>query len=86
MYDSNREAAIEFVRGATTVVGAVVVAVLFIFAVGVTLSEIPEGKPAEKFKVVVHYGTCAVVQYTPPQRAESVYFLDCGNQHLEQVR
>ena len=49
MYQSDREAAIEFVRGAITVVGAVVVAVLFIFAVGVTLSEIPEGKPAEKF-------------------------------------
>ena len=76
MYDSNREAAIEFVKGATTVVGAVVVAVLFIFAVGVTLSEIPEGKPAEKFKVMDAYNGCNVVRYTDDSQRWH-YFLDC---------
>ena len=81
MYDSNREAAIEFVRGA----GFVILITGIFFGFVLTLGE-SDSAPAEKYKVVDHYGTCAVVQYTPPQRAESVYFLDCGNQHLEQVR
>jgi len=81
MYDSNRAAAIEFVRGA----GFVILITGIFFGFVLTLGK-SDSAPVQKFKVVDHYGTCAVVQYTPPQRAESVYFLDCGNQHLEQVR
>ena len=72
MYDSDRVAAIEFARGAGFVI--LVMGLFLVFLL--TLGEF-KPKPAEKFEVVDHYGTCAVVKYTPPKRAESVYFLDC---------
>ena len=72
MYDSNRAAAVEFVRGA----GFVILVMGLFFGFILTLGEF-DPKTAEKFEVVDHYGTCAVVKYTPPKRAESVYFLDC---------
>ena len=72
MYDSNRAAAIEFVRGA----GFVILVMGIFFGFILTLGEF-DPKPAEKFEVVDDYSGCAVVKYTPPKRAESVYFLDC---------
>ena len=81
MYDSNKEAAIEFVRGA----GFVILITGIFFGFVLTLGK-SDSAPVGEFKVVDNYSGCAVVEYTPPQRAESVYFLDCGNQHLEQVR
>lgn len=72
MYDSNREATIEFVRGA----GFVILVMGIFFGFILTLGEF-DPPPAEKYEVVDHYGTCAVVKYNPKNRAESVYFLDC---------
>ena len=79
MYQSDREAAIEFVRGAGFVILMTGIFFGFILILGKS-----DSAPVEKFKVVDNYSGCAVVEYTPPQRAESVYFLDCGNQHLEE--
>ena len=73
MYDSDRAAAIEFVRGA----GFVILVMGLFFGFILTLGG-PAEKNPEKFAVVDHYGSCAVVRYNPPKRAESVYFLDCG--------
>ena len=72
MYDSDRAAAIEFARGAGFVILVMGLFLVFLLTLGES-----EPKPAEKFEVVDHYGTCAVVKYMPPKRAESVYFLDC---------
>lgn len=74
---SNKEAAIEFVRGA-----AFTVLVMGGFVGVLLLVGTPEKGPVEKFKVLDSYGTCAIVRYRPENRAEDVYFLDCGNQHL----
>lgn len=80
MYQSDKEAAIEFVRGAGLVI--LIMGVFFVFIL--TLGEF-EPKPIEKFEIVDHYGTCAVVRYNPKNRAEGVYFLACGNEnHLRQ--
>ena len=81
MYDSNRAAAIEFVRGA----GFVILITGIFFGFVLTLGK-SDSVPVERFKVIDTYSNCAIVQYNPPSRAESFYFLDCGNQHLEQVR
>lgn len=78
---TDKEAFNEFARGAAFA-GAVVGGLLMFVAIFGTVD--PE--PVEKFKVVGHYGTCAVVRYRPENRAEDVYFLDCGNQHLEEGR
>ena len=72
MYDSNKEAAIEFIRGAAVTILVMGVFIGFVLTLGKS-----DSTPEEKYKVVDHYGTCAVVKYNPPQRAESVYFLDC---------
>ena len=72
MYDSDRAAAIEFVRGA----GFVILVMGLFFGFILTLGEF-DPKPAEKFVVEDFYKGCDVVRYTPPKRAESVYFLDC---------
>lgn len=74
---TNREAFNEFARGASLTVG-----VVGVFLLLVTLLGKPESKPKEKFKVVDTYGTCAIVRYRLEDRAEDIYFLDCGNQHL----
>lgn len=75
---SNKEAAIEFVRGAAFTLLVTGVVVGFFVAIGK-----PESNPEDKYKVVDHYGTCAVVRYRPEGKAQDIYFLDCGNQHLE---
>ena len=50
----------------------------------VIVSFIPlQKEPVEKFKVVDNYGTCAIVRYTDPSQ-QWHYFLDCGNQHLNE--
>ena len=72
MYDSNRAAAIEFVRGA----GFVILVMGIFFGFILTLGEF-DPKPAEEFVVEDSYKGCDVVRYTPPKRAESVYFLHC---------
>ena len=81
MSSDDKEFLKEFSRGVAFCIAVVGGVIMFVAIFGTV-----DKGPAEKYKVVDHYGTCAVVQYTPPQRAESVYFLDCGNQHLEQVR
>ena len=71
MYDSNRAAAIEFVRGA----GFVILMTGIFFGFILTLGK-SDSAPIEKFKVVDHYGTCAVVRYTDDSQRWH-YFLDC---------
>lgn len=72
MYDSNRAAAIEFLRGASFVI--LVMGIFFGFIA--TLGEF-DPPSAEKFVVESSYKGCEVVKYTPPKRAESVFFLYC---------
>ena len=73
MYDSNREAAIEFVRGA----GFVILITGIFFGFVLTLGK-SDSAPVEKFVIETSYKGCEVVRYNPPQRAESVFFLYCG--------
>jgi hypothetical protein len=70
---TDKEAFREFAKGASFVITVMAVMALVL---GLA-STWGDTEPTEKYKVVDHYGTCAVVKYTPPQRAESVYFLDC---------
>ena len=77
---SNKEALREFLRGAALTVAMTVGIGLVI----VGFSKVEKGVP-QKFAVVDSYGTCAIVRYTDPSQ-QWHYFLDCGNQHLEQVR
>jgi hypothetical protein len=72
MYDSDRAAAIEFIRGA----GFVILIMGIFFGFIATLGEF-DPPSAEKFVVEDSYKGCDVVRYMPPKRAESVYFLDC---------
>lgn len=75
---TDREALIEFLKGAGSVL-----AVLGTFAFIVGTIGLSADKSTEKFKVVDSYGTCAIVRYAPEGKADYVYFLDCGNEHLE---
>jgi hypothetical protein len=68
---SNKEAFLEFIRGA----GLTFVVLGVFFAFILTLGN-SEEQPLEKFKVVDHYGTCAVVRYTDDSNRWH-YFLDC---------
>lgn len=68
---TNKEALIEFVRAASVTV----VIVGGFFLTGLIIMR-PEGKTPEKFEVVDHYGTCAVVRYTDDTQRWH-YFLDC---------
>lgn len=68
---TNREAFNEFARGVTLTIG-----VMGIFVLLVAMLSKPDGKPREKFEVVDHYGTCAVVRYTDDSQRWH-YFLDC---------
>ena len=77
---SNKEAAIEFVRGACFVILTMGAFIGFLVFLGNGTN-----KAQTKFEVVDHYGTCAVVRYTDKGNNWH-YFLDCGNEHLEQVR
>jgi len=72
MYDSNRAAAIEFVRGA----GFVILVMGIFFGFILTLGEF-DPKPAEEFVVEGAYKGCDIVRYTPKGKATSHYFLDC---------
>ena len=76
---TNKEAFNEFVRAFALTIGILSVFVMFVALVGE-----PERKSEERFKVVDTYATCAIVQYNPLSRAESVYFLDCQNSHLSE--
>ena len=71
MYDSNREAAIEFVRGA----GFVILITGIFFGFILTLGK-SDSAPVEKFKVVDAYNGCNVVRYTDDSQRWH-YFLDC---------
>ena len=71
MTKDDREFLKEFARAfafTSTVMG---VFLLFVFLIGKS-----EGKPEDKYKVVDHYGTCAVVRYTDDTQRWH-YFLDC---------
>jgi hypothetical protein len=68
---TDKEALMEFARGA--IVPTVVLVLFFTFIL--TLGD-GEDAPQEKFKVVDHYGTCAVVRYTDGSN-RWYYFLDC---------
>lgn len=78
---TDKEAFNEFARGAAFTGAVIGALVLFVAIFGA-----PGSKPEEKYKVVDHYGTCAIVRYRLESRAQDVYFLDCGNQHLEEGR
>ena len=75
---TDKEALIEFLKGA-----GFVLLVLGTFAFTVGTIGLQSEKPSEKFAVIDHYGTCAVIRYRPEGKAQDVYFLDCGNQHLD---
>jgi hypothetical protein len=73
MTQDDKEAAVEFVRGASLVLltlGAFIGLLILVNGGG------GENKEATKFEVVDHYKNCDVVRYTDPtQRWE--YFLHC---------
>ena len=79
MHQSNRDEMWEFFRGAGLTVLVLLIFLGFLSALGEF-----DPKPAERFRVIDTYSNCAIVQYNPPDRAESVYFLDCGNAHLSE--
>ncbi len=68
---TDREAFWEFARGAIVPTVVLVLFFTFIFTLGDG-----DEQPQEKFKVVDHYGTCAVVRYTD-DTSRWHYFLDC---------
>jgi hypothetical protein len=68
---TNKEFLLEFLRSAG--LAFVVLGVFFAFIL--TLGN-PDDKPREKFELVDHYGTCAVVRYTDDSNRWH-YFLDC---------
>jgi hypothetical protein len=71
MMQTNREAFLEFTKGATFVL-----TVLAVFGLVLVMFSNWEEEPQEKYKVVDHYGTCAVVRYTDDSNRWH-YFLDC---------
>ena len=71
--ESNKEALREFLRGAAftvLVMGAFV-------GVAIILGQPGEKVTKERFRVVANYAGCAVVEFQPPNRAQSAFFLDC---------
>ena len=72
MYDSNKEATIEFVRGA----GFVILVMGLFFGFILTLGEF-DPKPAQKYEVVDEYKGCDVVRYNRQEEGRYTYFLDC---------
>ena len=68
---TDKEAFIEFVRGATIPTVVLVLFFTFIFTLGGKQEE-----PTQKFKVVDQYGPCEVVRYTDDTNRWH-YFLDC---------
>jgi hypothetical protein len=68
---TNREAFLEFTKGATFVL-----TVFAVFGLILAVFSNSEEEPREKYKVVDHYGTCAVVRYTDDSNRWH-YFLDC---------
>lgn len=79
MNQTNKEAMWEFLRGAGLTVLVLLLFLGFLSALGEF-----DPKPAERFRVIDTYSNCAIVEYTPPNRAQSVMFLDCGNAHLSE--
>ena len=71
----------EFAGGVAIGIG---VAGVFVMCAVLTGALIGEPEPIEKYKVVDHYGTCAVVRYNKQEEGRYTYFLDCGNEHLEE--
>lgn len=63
----------EFAGGVAIGIG---VAGVFVMCVALTGALTGKPEPIEKFKVVDHYGTCAVVRYTDDSNRWH-YFLDC---------
>jgi hypothetical protein len=68
---TDKEALIEFVRGAIIPTVVLVLFFTFIFTLGGKQEE-----PTQKFKVVDQYGPCEVVRYTDDTNRWH-YFLDC---------
>lgn len=79
MMQTNKEALREFLRGVTLTIAMTVGIGLVI----VSFSKV-EKEPEDRFKVVDTYSNCAIVRYRPENRAEDVFFLDCGNFHLSE--
>lgn len=65
----------EFAGGVAIGIGVAGVFVMCVALTGALIGN-PESKPEEKYKVVDHYGTCAVVRYTDKSNNWH-YFLDC---------
>jgi hypothetical protein len=68
---TDREAFMEFTKGATFVL-----TVFAVFALVVALLSNAKQEPTEKFKVVDSYGSCDVVRYTDSSNRYN-YFLHC---------
>jgi hypothetical protein len=68
---TDREAFLEFTKGAIFVL-----TVFAVFGLILAIFSDSEEEPREKYKVVDHYGTCAVVRYTDDSNSWH-YFLDC---------
>ena len=68
---TDREALMEFLKGA-----GFVLLMLGTFAFIVGTIGMQNKEPAEKYEIVDHYGTCAVVRYTDDSQRWH-YFLDC---------
>jgi len=77
MMQTNKEAAIEFIRGAGFVLLTMGAFIGFLVFLGNGTNEVKT-----KFEVVDKYNGCDVVRYTDHSNNWH-YFLDCGNQHSE---
>ena len=73
MTKDDKEFLKEFSRGFAFCVAVVGGLLMFVSIFGTF-----EKEPQEKYKVVDHYGTCAVVRYTDDTQRWH-YFLDCRN-------
>jgi hypothetical protein len=71
MSSDDKEFLKEFSRGVAFCIAVVGGVIMFVAIFGTV-----DKGPVEKYKVVDHYGTCAVVRYTDDSQRWH-YFLDC---------
>jgi hypothetical protein len=76
MMQTNREAALEFARGAAVGLGIVGLFVLLIYIQNPKPS--PQKGDPSRFQIVDKYKGCDVVRWEQKGLAEYKYFLDCG--------
>lgn len=83
MTKDDKEFLKEFAGGLAIGIGVAGVFVMCVALTGALIGK-PESKLEDRFKVVDTYSNCAIVRYRPENRAQDVFFLDCGNAHLSE--